>query len=79
MTKEKPPTVSASPLSDGLYPKIGTISKIPKHITKGRGICKCGAKADFIVDIEWNYMRGDDSVKKACADHKNALEFLIGA
>jgi len=59
------------------YPKIGSTSKIPANIKKGRGLCKCGAKAEFVVDIQWDVMRGNDSVKKSCKVHKDDLVYLL--
>jgi hypothetical protein len=54
------------------YPRIGNITAIPKHHTKKVGKCKvCGERPDFRIDIQNNYMRGDDDVVKVCAAHKD--------
>ena len=58
------------------YPRIGSVRKRNKKHKQGR--CKCGEVAPYRVDVEFNYMRGDDGVFWACEQHKNDVNFLIG-
>lgn len=57
------------------YPRLGASTKVPKNKNPK---CKCGKRAEYFIDVQYNYMRGDDGVVKACGEHKNDLEFLIG-
>jgi len=46
------------------YPRIGSVTRI------GRGMCQiCREQwAKFIIDIEFDYMRGDDECLRACGE-----------
>lgn len=33
----------------------------------------CGKRAEFKVEIEVNWFRGDDEVVRACAEHKSCV------
>lgn len=57
------------------YPKLGTAMKRSKNTTAK---CKCGEVGKFLVDIQYDYMRGNDDVVWACEEHKRDLEFLTG-
>lgn len=56
------------------YPRIGSVSK-GKPNTGAK--CKCGKQGLFFVEIQYNYMRGDDDVVRACHEHKKDLEYLL--
>lgn len=50
------------------YPKLGSSWKTDK------GICNiCGKKAEFKIEIQVNFFRGDDEVEKRCKEHKRTL------
>lgn len=57
------------------YPRLGASTKVPKHKNPK---CKCGKRAEYYIDIQYTCMRGDDDVAKACSEHKNDINFLLG-
>lgn len=77
-------------MSGRKYPRIGHARDMRKKWTKldkrTRAVVPvnnaprcvvCGQPATHMVDVEVNWFRGDDEVRKACADHKDDAAALI--
>lgn len=56
------------------YPRIG---QIIKKTTNTSAKCKCGQIGKFFIEIQVNYMRGDDEYYWSCKEHKRELNFLL--
>jgi hypothetical protein len=60
-------------MSEQKYPRIQVLAMHPRNTS---ALCPCGALGKFKSCIEWNYMRGDDSVVWSCEQHKDDIAFL---
>ena len=57
------------------YPRIGRTFNHKKNTCAK---CKCGETGRYKVDIQWSFMRGEDSTVWACENHKSDINFLSG-
>lgn len=57
------------------YPRLGRV--IP-HKKNDCARCSCGEIGKYKIDIQWSYMRGEDSTVWSCENHKRDSLFLIG-
>ena len=57
------------------YPKLGGCMKKPKNTSAK---CACGELGKFKVDIQWDWMRGNDDVVWSCKLHRKDLNFHTG-
>lgn len=56
------------------YPKISAIKPRPRNTSAK---CKCGKLGVLKVEIQINYMRGDDISIWSCEDHKRECDYLL--
>lgn len=79
-------------MSSRTYPRLGRCRDMRKKWTlqagkrKGQSVnnrprcAGCGAEAEFIVDVEVNWFRGDDEAVKACGQCRgDANKLLAGS
>jgi hypothetical protein len=49
------------------YPRLGSLSKSDR--VRNKECDCCDQKATHLIDVQWDYMRGNDDVAKVCDRH----------
>ncbi len=58
-------------MSSRRYPRIGSRARVRAH-EANRNCLVCGARAEYRVDVQFGWLRGDDEVAIVCWRHSQA-------